>query len=139
MTISNPYLIILYSISVYIIDKVFNKAKQDWPYDYTAQKIVPIIIQYQYEAKHAIEDYDVKPVRINKTRKVASVEFYEVVWSKMSSQIDRDISELNEYVTLEKKETFNTMFPNLVKVFMNELECKKTTKSKIETIDFFNG
>jgi len=97
---------------------------------------VPIIIQYQYESKQAIEDYDIKPVRINKTRKVASVEYYEVAWSKMSSQIDNDISELNEYVILEKKEIFNSMFPDLVNIFINELECKKTIKSKIEIYSF---
>ena len=70
-------------------------------------------------------------MRINKTRKVAAIEYYEVAWSKMSSQLDNDISELNEYVTLEKKDLFNSIFPHLVKQFINELECKKTTKSKI--------
>ncbi len=99
---------------------------------------MPIIIQYQYESQLSIENYDINPVRINKTRKVASVEYYEVAWSKMNSQIDKDISELDEYITLENKEVFNSMFQHLVKIFINELECKKTAKSKLELTILLN-
>lgn len=79
------------------------------------------------------------PLSISKVRKQAFVEYYEVIWSKMkrnNSWNDEDLSDLNEYKTLEKPETFEIYFPHLVEEFKQRLNEKKKPKSK-NFLDFF--
>ena len=108
--------------------KILNEQKQAWPYDYTAAKLVPLIISYEYNNKK-VQDKDIKPIRINKTKRKDFNAYYEVVWSKMNSSIDTDLSELIEYTTLEGPELFEKHYSSLVTEFNSKIEAKKATRS----------
>ncbi|CAF0752125.1 unnamed protein product [Brachionus calyciflorus] len=107
--------------------EIFNDVKQAWPYEYTCEKVIPLIIMYEYMDRSKIS---LRPIKINKKRKKSFIEYYEVIWSKMDQSIDRDLSDLKEYVTLEKMELFEKFHKDLVEEFNREIEGKKTKRSK---------
>ena len=114
--------------------KEFNQRHQNWTYDYTASKTVQLIIDFENSyAKVNGSDRLVKPKEIRRTRRRAFVECYEVVWSKLDSELDTDLSDLTEYVTLEPTGTFAKHFPDLVDKFNAQIEQKKTARSKLSS------
>lgn len=108
--------------------QIFNDLKQSWPYEYTCEKVVPLIILHE----HTIDKFrSVKPLRINRKKRRAFIEYYEVVWSKMDHLEDKDLSDLNEYVTHEKMDLFAMLYPNLIFDFNQENDAKQTKRSMI--------
>ena len=108
----------------------FNEKKQGWPFDYTANKVVPLIIKYEHMASIDKSKRDLQPERINRSKRRDFREFYEVVWFKMKSNLDRDLSELTEYVTLESKECFEQTYPSIISQYENSIANKKKCKSE---------
>ncbi|RNA04473.1 flap endonuclease -like protein [Brachionus plicatilis] len=106
--------------------QLFNDVKQAWAYEYTAEKLIPLIVMYE----HGIGTCrSIRPIRISKKKRRAFIEYYEVIWSKMVHPNDKDLSDLNEYVTLEKMDLFENFYPNLVKDFNQEIDCKKNKRN----------
>lgn len=109
--------------------QIFNENKQTWPFEYTADKSISLIIQYEYSLPK--EKATIQAIRINKVKRRAYVEYFEVIWSKMkANDSDRDLSDLSEYVTLEKMDLFEKRYPDLVKEYNNKIESKKASRSK---------
>ena len=108
---------------------MLNELKQSWAYDYTANKLVSLIVQYENENIKNVNERLLNPIGINKTRRQAFIEYYEVAWHKIKSNVDQDLSELEEYVTLEKPDIFEKLFPHLVNEYKAKIEAKKATRS----------
>jgi hypothetical protein len=99
--------------------------KLEWEYSYTSEKVVPLIIQNEYKTKIK----SIKPIGIEKMRKKEFKEYYQVKWKQMdelNKWNDSDISDLTEYLTLEKPEIFDKYYPQL----SNEFKEAKELKSK---------
>jgi flap endonuclease GEN len=128
---NEKYLVIQWNRPLLCELQFFNEKKQAWPYDYTANKVVPLILRSEEEAQVEMSKRDLRPVRVNAVRRRANAELYEIVWSKMKSSIDRDLSQLHEYVTLEPKEWFDRTYPLIAQVYKQTVEEKKTKRSKI--------
>jgi flap endonuclease GEN len=109
--------------------QLFNETKQAWPFEYTASKVVPLLLRYEDVMQVALHKRDVQPARINAIRRRSGKELYEVVWAKMKSVIDRDLSPLTEYATLESKEWFEGVYPDVARAFKDTVESKKRSKS----------
>jgi len=92
---------------------------------------VPLIVQYEHENCKNANERIIKPIKINKTRRRAFNEYYEVNWRKLNSKdgSDQDLSELNEYVTLERFDVIEANFPNLLKEYQDMIEAKKSFRS----------
>ena len=77
-------------------------------------------------------------IKINKTRRRAFNEYYEVNWRKLNSKdgSDQDLSELNEYVTLERFDVIEANFPNLLKEYQDMIEAKKSFRSNFTIFMF---
>jgi flap endonuclease GEN len=133
---NEKYLTIQWSRPLLCELQFFNEKKQAWPYDYTANKVVPLILRYEEETGVDMHRRDLRPVRVNAVRRRNAAELYEIVWSKMRSNIDRDLSQLAEYVTLESKEWFEKTYPQVASVFEESIEKKKSTRSK-NSVYFF--
>ena len=108
--------------------QVFNQNEQNWGYDYSANKLIPLIIQYEHNNS---EKRSIEPLEINKTRRKDAIEYYEVIWSKMNSNQDSDLSNLTEYTTLERIDLFKEKFPNLAQTYQTKIDEKKNSRSKI--------
>ena len=90
---------------------------------YSAEKIIPLIILFEYKSLHR----SIKPICIERIRKKDFIEYYEVKWYKMSDHNvygDKDYSELDEYITLERLDTFEKYYPDLVNNFKEKLANK---------------
>ena len=85
-------------------------------------------MQYENEHVENMSERLLRPLRVNKTRRQAFTEYYEVVWRKLNN--NEDLSELTEYVTLEKPDTFEKVYPRLVDEYRAQIEAKKTSRSK---------
>lgn len=109
----------------------FNQNRQSWPIDYTTTKMIPLIIKYESDMIKDVDKRDLKPLRIIATRRRAFKEYYEVVWHKMVSNFDTDLSSLVEYITLEPVQRFQHDYPQLVQEFESGKEKKKSTTSKL--------
>lgn len=96
---------------------------------------MPLIVDYEMN----IDEHErvLRPKSIVKTRRSASVEYYQVVWHRMDSSIDCDLSSLDEYVTIEEKARFGQIYPNLVDTFNMEIESKKASRSEYCILNFF--
>jgi hypothetical protein len=69
------------------------------------------------------------PLNINKTIKKNSIKYYEVIWSKLQSDYDEDLSNLKGYSSIEKAETFLLNYP----IIVNDYETKLVTScNKLE-------
>jgi hypothetical protein len=103
--------------------KIFNFNEQKWIFEKSANHLVPLIIQYENSSN---EERTILPKKINKIKREKKIRYYEVSWNKMiPTQHDKDLSNLSEYITCEKTDSFNEKFPELVEDFENDLENKK--------------
>lgn len=111
--------------------QLFNDLKQAWAYDYTASKVISLIVLYEYSHVKNKKNCTLKPIRINKIKRQSFVEYYEVAWSKMNAWDlnDKDLSDLTEYSTLEKLDLFQTHYPDLVNQYNEKIESKKASRS----------
>nr|QNH68101.1 Flap endonuclease GEN1 [Brachionus koreanus] len=105
--------------------QIFNDIKQSWPYEYTCEKVIPLIVMYEHSIGNCSS---LKPLRINKKKRRAFVEYYEVIWAKMDHLEDKDLSDLKEYVTYEKMNFLEKMYPSLVFDFNQENDAKKVKR-----------
>lgn len=106
------------------------RRKLEWEHTYTSEKVVPLIIKYEYQSKIK----SIQPICIEKTRKKAFKEYYQVKWKtidELNKWNDSDISDLTEYVTLEKPEIFEKYYPQLCYAF------KEDQESKFKSMFFF--
>jgi 5'-3' exonuclease len=104
-------------------------SSQTWSFEYTAEKLVPLIVQYEHEHVFELHERTIKPIRVNKVRRQAFVEYYEVIWTKLSrSNLDLDLSDLSEYVTLERFDVVQNCLPDLLKEYQEAVEAKKSTR-----------
>ena len=94
---------------------------------YTALKLIPLIVLFESNEKKKFRD--VEPIRIEKERCRDSIKYYEVRWAKMRSQSDQDLSELEDYVTLERVDFIKANFPTLVTDFDEKIAAKKNSRS----------
>ena len=94
---------------------------------------MPLIVQYENENCKNLSERIIKPIKINKTRRRDFHEFYEVIWKKLftKDESDKDLSELNEYVTLERPDILEACFPNLIAEYQEMIEAKKSLRSII--------
>lgn len=106
--------------------QLFNDIKQTWTYEYTAEKVIPLIVMYEHSTDN---DRSVTPIKISKKKRRAYIEYYEVVWAKMVHPNDKDLSQLNQYITLENINLFEKLYPKLVNDFNHEINLKKNTRS----------
>lgn len=106
----------------------FNEKEQGWTLEYSANKLVPLIILFEHLNSNN-EKREITPIEIIKTRRKESVDYYEVKWSKLNSRTDCDLSELNEYITLEKIEIFKEKFPQITNEYQAKIDEKKSTRS----------
>ena len=97
---------------------------------------MPLIVQYEHENCKNANERIIKPIKINKTRRRAFNEYYEVNWRKLNSKdgSDQDLSELIEYVTLERFEIIEANFPNLIKEYQDMIEAKKSFRSNFTNL-----
>lgn len=114
--------------------QLFNDIKQAWTYEYTAEKVIPLIVLYEHSTDNNLS---VKPLKISKKKRRAFIEYYEVVWAKMDHPEDKDLSELNQYVTFESISLFEKLYPKLVGDFNQEIDEKKNTRSLFKFLIFF--
>ena len=97
-----------------------NEQKLEWCFSYTAEKLIPLIIQYENENGIRI----LEPIKVNRTRRKAFNDYFEVSWKKLTNE---DLSDLKEYVTLEKVEIFGSRYPKLVEEFKISVEIKNAS------------
>lgn len=109
--------------------QLFNEKEQNWTLEYSAEKLVPLIIEYEHLNSDR-EKRSIIPIEIVKTRRKEAIEYYEVKWSKLKSKIDSDLSGLNEYTTLQRIDLFSEKFPELTKDYQAKIDEKKATRSK---------
>jgi hypothetical protein len=101
-----------------------------WKFDYTSNKVIPLIILYETEKN--VNDRSIKPKHVVKVRKRAFKQLYEVVWFKMNkfNNHDWDQSDLSEYTTLEDLDFINNTFPELVKNYTEQIDSKIKKRCK---------
>ncbi|XP_072182130.1 uncharacterized protein [Diadema setosum] len=109
----------------------FNLTKMDWLMEYTEEKVVPLLTLY--DLTHVTSNSTtecLQPAAVVKMRVRQGVQCVEIKWHKPETDKENEENTNPYYTTIENRDLFASVYPNMIQEYMTSKEGKKTKRGK---------